>query len=239
MTTPSEQHERCLVICNGSIPATIALWREAVCRPSATTGAAKPIVWTPSALTGAASAAVKRVAAICGIDTIVTGTASAPPNEQGAAWNAMLLAAGAEAMRHNVSRIVWPVHVEGHDEAAHDERRQEAITKAFDRALLAARLLSVDAVPPSTGIIETPFVDLNDVQLLDLAADLDAPVGAAWWCERGVGGHTGAMTTPCGVCPSCKRWTAAMKKAGVVPTIAQLPKALVEQKPANAVAQSV
>jgi hypothetical protein len=51
---------------------------------------------------------------------------------------------------------------------------------AADRALLAARLLSLDADGVAGGlVIETPLLELTDAELIDLAGDIDAPIGLA------------------------------------------------------------
>ncbi|MBY0309440.1 MAG: 7-cyano-7-deazaguanine synthase, partial [Phycisphaerales bacterium] len=126
--------------------------------------------------------------------------------------------------RRGVGRVVWPVQFE----ALADDRRLARVGVAFDRALLAARLLSVDT-RQSMGqsvVIHTPFAELTDDQLLDLAADMDVPVGLAWWCERQ------ADDKPvCGSCGPCRRWSVAMTRAGVVPAVSGLPWSLVEEKP--------
>ena len=89
--------------------------------------------------------------------------------------------------------------------------------------LLVGRLLSIDAQVLSGGAvqsltIETPLVDLTDVQLLDLFADSDAPLTGAMVCQAPAaapGQWTAGPTGGCGRCGACRRWTRAMREAGL------------------------
>lgn len=155
---------------------------------------------------------------------MVTGPLQAAAT--GLAASLMLMAAGDEAVRRGIGRVVWPVQFGAMDDA----RRLAQVGGAFDRSLLAARLLSVDARQASGRgvLIHTPFAELLDNQLLDLAADMDAPVGTAWWCEN----QTEPQQPPCGKCAACLRWLSAMKHAGIVAPIAHMAESLLEDKPA-------
>ncbi|MBY0263563.1 MAG: hypothetical protein K2Q20_14550 [Phycisphaerales bacterium] len=97
-----------------------------------------------------------------------------------------LVAASYEAIRRGCTRIIWPVCA-----AAGDSLDLDRIAQAADRALLAGRLVGLDAVlHASPGLtIETPLVDLTDRQLADLAMDMDVPIEACWWW----GGETDAI----------------------------------------------
>lgn len=217
----------CLIIADGSIATLIAVWREAVCRPGAADGP-KPILWAPAGLSAAAQHANQQIATLAGLETPAAGPL--PGCESGLAATLMLLAAGEEAARHGIGRVVWPVQFAGTDATT----RLTQVGGAFDRALLAARLLSVDTRQTSglSVLIHTPLAELTDTQLLDLAADMDAPVGTAWWCEN----QTQPQQPPCGKCASCLRWLSAMKHAGIVAPVAHLPSTLLEDKPAAKVA---
>ena len=113
----------------------------------------------------------------------------------------MLLDGAVEALRQGCSRVVWAIHC-GDD--------LDAMATAVDEARLVSHILGL-ATPerPATarggrqaGVrIETPLVDLTDSQLAELAHDLDAPLGAAWWCEA-------EGEAACGRCEACRRWTA-------------------------------
>lgn len=225
----------CLIVADGSIATLVAVWREAVCRPTAGGGApgsdvvsSKPALWIPSALPSSAVAANARIAQAAGLTVSLAGPL--PAAVSGIAASLMLMAAGDEAARRGIGRVVWPVQFEAVDE----QERLTRVGGAFDRSLLAARLLSVDTrqAHGQSVLIHTPLAELTDAQLLDLAADMDAPVGTAWWCES----QTSAQQPPCGKCGSCLRWLSAMKQAGIVAPIAHLPAALLEDKPAIAAA---
>lgn len=223
----------CLIIADGTIATLVAVWREAVCRPGgagADSASAKPALWYPAGLSASAAAANARIAQAAGVTNVLSGPL--PAATSGLAASLLLMAAGDEAAKRGIGRVVWPVQFAATD----DQSRLAQVGGAFDRALLAARLLSVDTRLSfgQSVLIHTPFAELSDAQLLDLAADMDAPVGTAWWCES----QTSAQQppSPCGKCASCLRWLGAMKQAGIVAPIAHLPAALLEDKPAIAAA---
>ncbi|MDX2132529.1 MAG: hypothetical protein SFY69_10815 [Planctomycetota bacterium] len=89
-----------------------------------------------------------------------------------------LLAATYGAARAGASVVVWPVTAwrgEGID--------IDRLAQAADRALLVGRLVALDAsthAMPSIRV-ETPLLDFSDTQIVDLAADLGAPIEAVWW----------------------------------------------------------
>lgn len=214
----------CLIVADGSIATLVAVWREAVCRPGGGSEGGKPLLWAPAGLPSVAQGANARFAQLAGLTEVVTGPLQAAAT--GLAASLMLMAAGDEAVRRGIGRVVWPVQFGAMDDA----RRLAQVGGAFDRSLLAARLLSVDARQASGRgvLIHTPFAELLDNQLLDLAADMDAPVGTAWWCEN----QTEPQQPPCGKCAACLRWLSAMKHAGIVAPIAHMAESLLEDKPA-------
>jgi hypothetical protein len=229
-SAPTGLAPACLIIADGSLATLIAVWREAVCRPGSTADSdeTKPALWSPAGLSAGAAAANARFAQMAGLSTTVSGPL--PASTSGISASLMLMAAGDEAARRGIGRVVWPVQFGTTD----DQTRLTQVGGAFDRALLAARLLSVDS-RQATGqsvLVHTPFAELTDNQLLDLAADLDAPVGAAWWCES----QGSTQQPPCGKCAACLRWLSAMRHAGIVAPIAHLPATLLEEKPAVAAA---
>lgn len=214
-----------LIITDGGIAGFLACWSEGVARPSDTprlrdnAEVGGPVAWIDPRATAPGSAAALRASAVCQMVAVVQGrpamSIEATTALPGFGDSAVLLAAGIEAIRRGLNRVVWPVHIGGPWAASNlPVANLEAIADVFDRALLAARLLSVDARPPAHPAelrIETPFVDLGDASLLDLAADMDAPLKDAWWCRAG----TDALEAPCGQCASCKRWAEAATAAGL------------------------
>jgi hypothetical protein len=124
--------------------------------------------------------------------------------------SAMLLGAVLEALSCGRSRVLWPIHLGDADDLAR-------VADACDRAMLLAELASIDVRRGSVAI-ETPYVDYTDRQIVELALDLGMPLSAAWWCEvdgphvegENAAGGGGRPPQPCGRCPSCVRWHAAI-----------------------------
>jgi hypothetical protein len=59
----------------------------------------------------------------------------------------------------------------------------ERMGEVAERALLAGRIVAIDSETHGlTDVrIETPYLDLNDEQLAELALDLAVPLETAWW----------------------------------------------------------
>lgn len=78
-------------------------------------------------------------------------------------------------------RVLWPVQLGG---SAHAEASDlDSIARAIDRATLITRLVNLDGCEVG-GVeiaIETPFVDLDDAQVADLALDMELATDACWW----------------------------------------------------------
>jgi hypothetical protein len=114
-----------------------------------------------------------------------------------------LLAAAYVAAAHRCDRVVWPVQspapVSGEDDVDLDR-----IAADVDRALLVSRLVALDADEHGRpGLrIETPYVDLSDRQLAELAFDMDVPVHLCWWWE----GESGAAER--------ERWLGTLRAVG-------------------------
>ncbi|MBX9737445.1 MAG: hypothetical protein K2X32_11020, partial [Phycisphaerales bacterium] len=103
----------------------------------------------------------------------------------------MLLSAGEAALDHHVGRVVWPVAlgmVEGAQGAEEAEMVINAISGAADRALLCSRLLALESDDRARReggqefefggrfMIQTPYLDLGENQLVELALDMDVPL---------------------------------------------------------------
>ncbi len=94
----------------------------------------------------------------------------------------ILLDAAYLAMQLGLKRVVWPIRIpESHP------NRIAAIGEAIDRAMLISRLVSIDANTETAPelLIETPFVDLSDDQIADLAQDIAIPIDTCWWADAG------------------------------------------------------
>ena len=222
--------EKTLVITDGGPASLLACWAEGVCRPasgedsSARLAATREgvVAWAAPRLSAPALAAIDRAAEVCHLTRVLHDArvvaddsvrAELPGKlRTGLAASELLLSACIDALRRNIHRVVWPVQLGGPniptDHIEVDEL--DLVSDAFDRALLCSRLLAIDAGPRGL-LIETPYIDFTDAQVMDLAADLDAPVNLAWWCRAGQSPEAG----PCGRCPECLRWSQAMLEAGL------------------------
>ena len=102
-----------------------------------------------------------------------------------------LLAAGPEEF------LVWPVRT-GPD--------PEQVRLELELAQHLARAVGIALGRPATPI-DTPLIDLEAAQVLEMAVDLGAPLEAAWPCEQG-------GVTPCGTCGDCRLWMEAARSLG-------------------------
>ncbi len=138
--------------------------------------------------------AVVRQAGVYGLD-VFSGQSVYPPDDAqmlsecsiGSIQSRMLLEAAQIALRAGIRRVVWPIRVMRPEMDVQMDVQMDTlvdqIAQAIDRAVLAARLASLDA-GEGTGVdvvIETPFVDLSNAQMLDLAGDLAIPFETCWW----------------------------------------------------------
>lgn len=190
-----------LVITDGGLAGLLACFIEGVCRPaakvdsSASSQTARSTSWfglvsdqigqrDPRRL------AARRAAQLAHLGELVewsspAGATALDARSRGEERSKLLLAAGAEALRRGLSRVVWPIQLGGPggpDADRHEPSSAwlDSIADACDRAIVCARLLSLDA--EGEGLtIQTPFVDFTDAQLADLAGDVDLPVEAAFY----------------------------------------------------------
>lgn len=92
----------------------------------------------------------------------------------------MLTTAAYQAIELGLRRVIWPLRIpEDHPD------RINHIGTALDRAMLISRLVSLDAAAETSPEvqIETPFIDLTDIQILDLARDMALPLETCWWAQ--------------------------------------------------------
>ncbi len=90
----------------------------------------------------------------------------------------MLTEAAYLALELGLQRVVWPIRIP----QQHPDRIR-AIGDAIDRALLISRLVTLDATDETAHevVIETPFVDLSDAQIVELARDMAISLESCWW----------------------------------------------------------
>jgi hypothetical protein len=107
------------------------------------------------------------------------------PASLGTHQTRMLLDAATLAIELGLKRVIWPIRASDPTSGADENADIETIATAIDRALLAARLATLDAQDQG-GVevsIETPIVDLTNHELSDLAADLNVPINSCWWSD--------------------------------------------------------
>ncbi len=206
-----------LVIHHGSIPGLVACWAEGVMRARGAPEDRKlPMAYFPGDDRPARvprRQAVARHVEMCRLagvserqmircDSPVAGIAGLGEHiVAGARQSSMLMSAVLEAITLGLDRVVWPIHA-----GAAAEVDLANLADICDRALLVGQLIGLDMqrLGDQTIAIETPYADLNDSQLLELALDMDVPVQSAWWCLNEQPG-------PCGHCSACMRWREAFR----------------------------
>lgn len=128
-------------------------------------------------------AALRVQAGVLSIDLAGECAPAPSADAPGRRENLVLLDACYHAIRLRIPRIVWGVQIGG--EAPDDWPDLDDLATRLDRALLCARLASLDAprVGPGDVRIETPLIDLTDRQLAELAVDLAIPFESLWWWQ--------------------------------------------------------
>jgi hypothetical protein len=86
----------------------------------------------------------------------------------------LLLDACLLARQQGGGAVVWPVN-------AGETLDLDRIAATVDRALLAARLVSVGDDRPVE--VRTPYADFTDRHLADLILDMDLPIWTCWWYD--------------------------------------------------------
>lgn len=102
----------------------------------------------------------------------------APTGSDAEAETCFLVAAAFAAARAGVSRLIWPESA-----GLGDQMDLDRLCEITDKAILVSRLVALDAVNHGQAAftIETPYADVNDHRMADLALDLAAPVQLCWW----------------------------------------------------------
>lgn len=182
-----ERHEQSgsvtrIVISDGSLPGLVAAAvasEETVRRDNLGTGT--PMIWVPVSRPASAES-VQRHASSLGVRVSEwSGGHEDGISVLGGAATRLLLDAGAVALDAGCSVIIWPVmHQARSSQQLPDV---ETIADSVNRATLVGRLVSLDA--PSAGLpevrFETPYVDMTDAQLAELACDLGVRFEDCWW----------------------------------------------------------
>lgn len=95
----------------------------------------------------------------------------------------MLLEAAQIAMKLGIRKVIWPIRLVRPESSQSIDEMVDKIGRTIDRATLASRLASLDTDHTTAVdvVIETPFVDLSNEQVADLAGDMAIPIETCWW----------------------------------------------------------
>lgn len=179
---------RSLVLCDGDLPSYYAAWaaRERAIGDGPSGPAGMPLLAPFSVgrtgsgrLADPMEHAVTLQGRALGLTSIASiGSHTAPEDLPGHGEALALVNACYAAVRLGCDRVVYAAHA-----CVGESLDLDRIAAIADRAILAARLCSLDALAHHTpGIrVETPYADLTDLQLADLFLDADLSPQALWW----------------------------------------------------------
>lgn len=199
-----DRPECVLVIVDGDLPSIVAAASAREAALGKAGGAVGGLVAGPVLWPGVDSRdqakldSIGKLGAILGLRVAHRRSQSAGP--AGVDATRMLIDACTDAAAEGRTEVVWPAQFASKGPDAID---LDLVSRAVDRALLVTRLMAVDAA--TVGVpslhVETPYVDLPDRQIADLAMDLSAPISTAWWWNKALD-------------PARTRWMAALAAAG-------------------------
>lgn len=173
---------RTVILSDGDLPALVACASAVEVGAGSADGTARPSVLAFPCAAGAdavRAAAIHAQADLLAL-TLLPALSSPVESADGEGEVRDLLSATYGAARSGIDRVVWPV-----TGALGDHLDLDRIAAGADRAVLIGRLVALDATRhgvPSIRI-ETPYLDLTDRQVADLAADLAVPLETVWWWD--------------------------------------------------------
>lgn len=140
-----------------------------------------PVIWasiTPGPTSRARAHAIEAQATALGLEVVVpSGDSANTTNSAGERATRDLLDAAFTAISRGCGSLVLSDrHADG------DMVDLSSVAATIDRAMLVSRLVSLDMASDSGSFeIESPYVDLSDRQVAELAIDLGAPIQLCWW----------------------------------------------------------
>lgn len=199
MIVPRFTQEQCVIISDGSVESLMACAMAS--EQQQISGNERSVLlpgwWEGTQeidlMISAVDPAVVRQASVYGLEVFPQQAVYPPEISQSSAndelcsvgpiQSQILLEASSIAMQSGIRRVVWPIRVIRPESTAQMDRFVDQIAIAVDRAVLASRLASLDANSSSAVdvVIETPFVDLSNDQMWDLAGDMALPIETCWW----------------------------------------------------------
>ncbi len=137
------------------------------------------------------------------VQPALAATTPAPAHQRAA----LLLAIAQAACYAGATRVVWVAQTtEG------ESIDLDALSLTVDLALAISRVVTLCASSAQGLSIETPYVDVTDAQLADLALELDAPVHTCWWWK---GPHASDDARTKSLASSAQtRWVRALSDMG-------------------------
>ena len=194
MIVPRFTPERCLILTDADVESLLAC---AMASEQQTLNSDQPSVLIPTwwgaqpdndldLIISAVEPAITRQARLYALVTDLDNAAYPPEDEPltelatRRLHTRLLTEAAYLALESGIKRVVWPVRI-----PLNHPSRIKAIGDTLDRAMLVSRAVSLDATHQTAPevVIETPFIDLSDAQLVDLARDLTLPIDACWWSD--------------------------------------------------------
>jgi len=214
--SPMAQDGRMLVMMDGGLAGLVA----AACAAEEAVGRgqeSKPLLWWASVgdVGAPRRSAARRQAEHFGLELVERelsagvldrSTDREPSWIGGPGATTLLIAAAREADRAEIERVVWAAQAGSVEEGGGASPDLTVASEIVDRALLVGRLVSLDRGSPGVRI-ETPFADLDDSQLADLALDVGVPMELCWWRERDSGDAAAGAERA--------RWERALTEVGV------------------------
>lgn len=191
MIVPRFTQERCLILTDSDVESLLA---AAMASEQQSLTASDPSVLLPAwwnaadedldLLISAIDPAVLNQARMLGLGANPQHALYPPdedtrsPTQLGQLQSRILTEAAYLALNSGIKKVVWPIRV-----PTDHPNRIEAIGDTIDRAMLIARLVSLDVTTQTAPevAIDTPFVDLNDDQVFELARDMPIPLETCWW----------------------------------------------------------
>lgn len=193
MIVPRFTQERCLILSDSDVESLLAVSMASE-QQSLTPNEASVVIpawWGITdedldLLISAIDPACSKQAALLGLRCENVHALYPPEDERvdksglGQLQTRLLTEAAYLAARSGIKRVIWPVRV-----ASDSIDRVAEIGSAIDRALLISRLVTLDSTTETAPevVIETPFVDLTDNQVQDLARDMAVPIDTCWWAQ--------------------------------------------------------
>ncbi|MBX3361678.1 MAG: hypothetical protein KF912_08775 [Phycisphaeraceae bacterium] len=196
-----------LVLMDGSLPSLVAaaMAREGRLESvggevsaGASDGVRGPVAWLIGNSTMLRCAAAQAEA--LGMPIVARGEPSEEMSVERAS-GLVLLACAIAGARLGCGAVVWGAHCAA--PGSETEVEIDRVAEGIDRATLIGRLASLEA--RAEVDVQTPFIDLCDLQIADLAIDMGVDPTSCWWAK----GDGAAMAER-------RRWKAALRERGVV-----------------------